>query len=676
MLEITPVDRKGYFHVTGYADGSDWLLGPETDYLLCGTESRRRVWLASGAGAKIFDARTRRRIARVELTGATLQDCDALATRDGKRLGLLVRTEQGRALHVISLEDGTLLNRIDGVPRSGSVPMAATADGRFLIAFTTESEDGRQIGLAEIDPDTGTITTDILPTADFDAGFFAASPTGRFWLRKDWNGVPVRTVSTRSAGFLPVFRRNTETRWYGAPVQVWESRPLRCVRTITTDWLTAGRMAGTNGDAAPAGQLLDTMAARLEEAALAADEMPPRWMLEEIAQGAGLDGPELSERIIEMWGHAGVIDNRSVAWQEDEQAIWFPAGIGARCVGLDGSASPVIELQRFGPKSALKAPHGGGCVGRIVPLPGRRAQVEWYHGTAELDGSPSDDPEGVREIAEASDGWQETPKRQRLALDGRIDEIEAVHKSLDIRLPTLCSDGCIPAINKIQKIVPKALDNPCVRKDMELEFAFHLGTRRMTEAEFFDHVKVTCEDAVPDLLALLQTYNDAVAERRAQFWNRDGESAALSRAVRALGVLSTAALPEIEAYAWTLDRQRERFFITETVPSIIEAHGWTDPVMDFGIWVLLAGFEQGFTPGVIWNQWGLGRAARSRNTARDFGQRVLRLHSSGEFARYARTSEQGFIDPAIDAMKNDPAIDEDKWMTDFYAELTVLEPVV
>ena len=65
-------------------------------------------------------------------------------------------------------------------------------------------------------------------------------------------------------------------------------------------------------------------------------------------------------------------------------------------------------------------------------------------------------------------------------------------------------------------------------------------------------------------------------------------------------------MPLITAFGQLIDGGHEYYFASETVPAVIDNHGWTDEVIGFAFWVMIYNFYNTIdTPVTNWRDMGL-----------------------------------------------------------------------
>jgi len=158
-----------------------------------------------------------------------------------------------------------------------------------------------------------------------------------------------------------------------------------------------------------------------------------------------------------------------------------------------------------------------------------------------------------------------------------------------------------------------------------------------------------------------------VTERNDYLFSRGDEGIGIfAWAVRSLGVLDRSALPTLRRYGVFVDVEHEYYFAGTTVPAVIEAHGWTDDVVDFVFWVLARNFYNTLDDyGKVWGGWGL------RDAVIDREPRAFARHIAAELAETIRMKD----DPgrygiaSLDKLAKQISQPHEPWAAAFFDEL-------
>ena len=643
-------EASDYVRITGYADGSDWLMTPGGGSLRArGIVADDYVWFHDERSElRIFSAKERRLTATLNVadTKSSFGRARISLSRDGRRLYVLVRKTEGQVLHIVDPALGRIATTHDGFPDGWQHPVLERPDGTLLVPFQERTNDIATHGLVLFDPANGARAESRISDYSDGHGFESHSPDGRWWLRPDRSALPVLDVNPAFAG--RIFGRGPE-RYYGVTLQLWEAFPLRFARSLTVAWLKLGEMPDetrfAHDDRVP-----DPDAARLAvwetiAAVTARAGAGPQDEIPRSAFPAQFSAHDREWRDIEEnWHKLGRACGSVRGWQPDSQAFWIQTNGFLSCIGVDGAVSPRLYAERKGRQDGRSEierylypqrdgmPSGGWprteYPRSIDPLDGRKARVSYvdgYAGGAALfDGSPSTALHRVAAVSKSRDQWVEFDKNQRrgdaLALDARVEALKDVRKKGFVPLAAWSEAACIAAIDALIAQIDADFFKRAV--DGDIQTVFVMGKEHIDEEQFFNAVRDRFPGAAPAIRRLIERYLDVYTGHSDLTWKGSEGIAIFGHAVRALGVLDEEALPTVRRYGDRVDGGHENFFAHETVPSIVAAHGWTDRVIDFVVAVLLRHYNKGSLHyAEVWNEWGLGEAA-GRHTPEAFARRV------------------------------------------------------
>jgi hypothetical protein len=288
-------------------------------------------------------------------------------------------------------------------------------------------------------------------------------------------------------------------------------------------------------------------------------------------------------------------------------------------------------------------------------------------GAAIFDGSPSTAPFGVKMIPRHSDHWVPFDQGKDAGLSERIEKLKTEQRTIVVNLPELSEAGSISALDTLTEIIDDNFRHRAV--DGDIRAVFKIGAKRLGEDKFFGEVQTNFPGAAPALRRMIDTFatND---DNGSIFWKGEKGIGALGHGVYALGVLDSTALPTIRRYGFLVDAEHESFFATKTVPAILKAHGWTDEVIDFMIWVMLRNFYNSLQDlNEIWKDWGMRDAVVSRMTPQAFAARVSKeiddiLFFNMDPARFGNVG--------MDELFEDIPKPHEPWVRDFFTELEIL----
>ncbi|SDP06223.1 hypothetical protein SAMN04489867_1313 [Pedococcus dokdonensis] len=531
-----------------------------------------------------------------------------------------------------------------------------------------------------------------------------ASPDGRHAVRKDITRVAVDETPILPTGPAPkgLFGRSKATpvaleRRYGLCYQMWEVDPLRFVGRVVVAWLSVGDMPDGMGyfrDPDRQRGLTQRQAywdaiagALLEHGGGPDDDVPPAtaypsWFQADprLVQAATAD----LDLLVDRWGEFA-------AWQPDGQAFWVRTNGFHSCVGLDGVTSPGLWLERKGLMTDTWVP----CAQyshRFEALPGRRARETFDDGSAILDGAPSpqvmhrammpverdewvpttahppapspEAPDSSTFGVAATLGASATASSGATALSGPsgTEPAKTHDNRLTVMVPAWTATGVTEALDALAaQLTPELAARA---EDGEVELRFVVDGAELAEGAFFDKLGLEVPEVLPALRRLVDTAADAMA--RSEFLYSDGAQGVglLSRAVRWVGVLDVSALPTVMAYGEVVDAEHEYTFVGETVPGIVNVHGWTDETIDFAFWVMVRNYFNGLQDfDEVWSRWHLRGAVTQRDPVA-LAQRVVELNRDAlATRRYAVQRRPG----GLEQLAADIPQPHEPWAATFFA---------
>lgn len=684
MFRIEPVDD--YYRVAGYADDSDWLMSPGRHRVRSyGLVAVDHVWLYDdNAELHIFSATARRRVATLAI-GEKQQfshSCHISISRDEQKLYALVARKDDHVLHIVDPKSGKIAASHIGLRGCRRAAMERP-DGKLVLEVGSYYPAAPQQGLMLLDPATGEREESWSADSEDHFGFLSHSPDGRWWLRLDRTALPVFDTEVP---FLARLLGRKPERTYGINMQLWEAFPLRFVRRLTVAWVPSKEMPDHAGfsvrddiadpDAAQR-EMWDTIASTLARADVGPTEEVPRQAFPAQYVADENDWRCLKENVQALGGPR---TGSSIAgWQPDSQAFWFEYHGFLSCVGVDGAISARLFTERMGQTisaefAELYTNRKGWIYGppfakrgTVVPMNFRKAEVRYAEGTALFDGAPSDEPHRVLQIPKADDQWVPAGQGESKFVKDRVQALKNEAKKVFVPLAEWSEAGCIAAIDALTAQVDPNFTGRAV--DSEIAVVFRMGHEEIGEQQFFSTVRERFPGATPAIGRLIERYVES-NPRHVDVYSPSDDTeqsiALLGHAVHALGVLDQNALMTVRRYGMTVDLEHETFFTASTIPAIIAAHGWTEPVTDFVIWVLLRSYNNGLLDyPKVWRMWGLEKAAR-RQTPEAFARRVMQ-----EFANLGGYDDDPGPHGAsgMDLLAKELPKPHDEWLRAFFAEL-------
>jgi hypothetical protein len=249
----------------------------------------------------------------------------------------------------------------------------------------------------------------------------------------------------------------------------------------------------------------------------------------------------------------------------------------------------------------------------------------------------------------------------------RVKALKSDARKVLVPLAEWSEAGAIAAIDALTAMAGPGFVDRAV--DSEIAILFQMGGENITEQRFFTTVRERFPAAAPAIRRLIERYVGS-HPRHVDVYSHpedvEQSIALLGPAVHALGVLDPNSLVTVRRYGMTVDLAHENYFTASTIPAIVAAHGWTEPVADFVIWVLLRGYGSGSLDyPKVWHMWGLEKAAR-RQTPEAFACRVMQefVNLDGYDNDPGQHGASGMDRLAADLPKP-----HDAWLRAFFAEL-------
>ena len=579
------------FLVTGYEDGSDWLVSPlgrQTAGKIC--RDRPTMGWAIGADRRdyhrmhlyILDLPAK---SHAEVSGLSLTRDYNIVDYDGERLVLICPTAAGpgvltRELVIVDLASAKIADRfvLEGYTNIfrffSSDSVGRMADGRLILDVSLLGENNERLykhGIARIHPLTREISFELFPVEGH--AHMLISPSGQYVLKANKTARPVSRVST---GLPAMPGHGQGQEFYEHSIEVWAGDPLRHSRNLPLEWVSAG-------DA---------------------------WEFPTIPQ---------------------------IVWQPDEAAFWWVTQTQAICVGLDGHSSPPMRLDTY--RSACSA------------LPGRIAEFALERATnfelCRLDGSPSDD----LSPRDAPAPTLVTPtaaqqKRQRSA-QAALAKIVRAKSELKFTLKTSEAAELIGAVEAITAALDRGL-GWFADEAGAIKLSVKIASVSYDEKRFFGLVEKLGAAAAPALARLLAKCRLDADLRRVWSGKPEDGQQAFGAAAKALGGIDAGAWIELAEYEKCIDDFHELYFRSEVVPHFIKSHGWRGE----GLALALADIVQvrgnlGDDFAYSWRRSGLAAAAEVAYAPEAFAELMLgirdRMLSSpvGTFAKFVARLAEG-----------------------------------
>lgn len=323
--------------------------------------------------------------------------------------------------------------------------------------------------------------------------------------------------------------------------------------------------------------------------------------------------------------------SKVVGW-EGEDAVWFDRSGHLICVGMDGAVSPQIWFERAGLQHMMRPfPN---LPGRLEVLEGRRLVAvklatnpnpslsleaeDADGGSLIVNGAPAEPRYEPVRISTYVDGWQgpESIPASHLTEEEDSAAADAFRKNrstVTIALTGLDPAARIEAIRAYRDLLDHSFFDRA--KDYAIDVRFKLGRKLIPEATFFAEIGAEDRDwAAGPLRELVARYVELRGPSVGSIYQKNGENGSLlAQAARRLGEMDESALPVLIAYGEGIDGGHEYYFARDTMPAVVQAHGWTDDVTAFVAWVLASNYYNTYDAvSTIWENIGLGKALMRR----------------------------------------------------------------
>jgi hypothetical protein len=374
--------RVGEDTVMRVTDGARdvWTFEPDDNWGVYGA-GRDYVWVGDRKGAiNIYDVAARAKSATIKIQRGK-EWGSISASKDGLHLYVFQPIEQDESstLHVINLREGRIVASHSGIPGYFQNYPIERPDGRLLLpCIKRPSVPGITIGT--IDPLHGNPTAELLGNGPL-SGSVIPSPDGRYLLRRDLTQLPRKTAGGAPRRLFGFGRRGAdgEQMYYGLVWQVWEASPLRFVRRFVTEWMKPEELMDSfrfqhrlpvNDAITERRKIWDAISAAMT----VADATPEGGLPSREHFRTSLVKDDHEWRQMKDTLDIFAATSRFERWQPDGSAFWLRTNNYLKCVGLDGSTSARLYLERVG----LDPNTTPLCARRpdsFVPLDGRQAEV-------------------------------------------------------------------------------------------------------------------------------------------------------------------------------------------------------------------------------------------------------------------------------------------------------------
>lgn len=615
-----------------------------------------RIWYTNRDGTflEIFDTATARPLASFKIESeASLLQVDpehrilflTLGRRDGDCRMVIIDLEAGEILREID-QLPNLLDPSTRYPAPSVAPM--NSQGDYLFAATEGPGGRRRSLLVTLNPSDGSFGVESIvqegeAEPQYMVGLSAPSADGRYWLRAHGGHFRTRQRMKRRLGFFKVPDGPKE---YAIEVQLWQTEPLRFVKTLVVDWLVASQFPmsdsfrSLNSDTAVAitTAMLDTIS-RISKnhegsvkGGLVAQELKGSFRPEEFADKYEANWSEVNQ---ERWdfgiGQYISAVSRDVlsitqrakrpVWTDNGEAIWFNTGPHFVCVGLDGSISQRVATDPV----RLSLP-------QVVVGATRTAKVITNNKMIlDLEASSFDND---FELPPLTPEARPMPDQTRGDLDKIRAQIKALRKTathLPVKLRDLSAESLEGALHEIAKGFRSGATDQA--DDNRFGLRFYLGRKKIEESEVWASVAKIGHALAPALSDVVSAFLDNTRTDDLYISPDDGVST-LAYAVEVLAKIDVKALNGVvRQYGEHYDSSHHYVFYGQIVQTALEAHHWTDETIRFGLWAMLLESGNAGEPSDVWVSHGLGPLMRERYSTSEAFELVKQVCQESELDR-------------------------------------------
>lgn len=590
---------------------------------------------------------------------------------DRKNILIFQESEKpfARKLTVFDIAKGQIVAFHDNLPAGSIWDSKVDPDGNIItsvrgvfdgdIPTRKRLDQGGEIkmGLMKIHPQKGITDLEVIPAPDW-ASFSSPSPTGRYWLNSDPTSLPMRTFE-RPVEKRKLFGKKVEQKvYFASSIQLWQSFPLKFIRTIKIGWCERSRMSdsGRQGSTAskrealglpPAqGEMFERLSVLLKDSSLG----PLETLSHDVIQNEFQDVWNEVESYVHpcpILNYSGRYKNRSTGFRKFHWIGDTGFYNGTSFVHIDDKMSPELFLAE-----ALEDPKASPWSQTL------KAQNLKYldDGLLRINCYDSDAFVTVDPRQMALDLPLKKIEESDIIRRGILNKIKQEDRSakakkfltermtLTVPLNSLQPEDCALAISHLTEQLDQDLASRAFEQSIKI--VFKQGMKIIGEIPFFEHVLKNCPNAVPNLRALIRKHH-AVTGRwdHLYSYNSDGREF-LGAAARALGCLDPNSMDEMRLFAERIDPSHQYEFCATTLPAIVKTHGHSIEVMGLLIWVMLFRNGNAVAPEVVWDKFGLRDGLKSQLSFEDavaLFRKVLTSEATGSLDQLAAGDFMGSI---------------------------------
>ena len=483
---------------------------------------------------------------------------------------LLLHAVQPSDLHVIDLQQRKIVRSFLGLPESYVLGKPVlTSDGKLLFSAILR-DDGIVPALARIDPETGHHEISTCEGSHADTVLIKPSPNGRYWLRADNTRLPMMAVKT--SAFSRLLGQSAQ-EYFGFAVEIWEAFPLRLLRSVVPVWLSAEELpdeghfdheARQKGLPARRGEIYRRISQALDQdpaltgSRITKDSHPDLFP----------DTAHFHNNVTSNFENLAFSERKVIGWQPDSQAVWLMPFV---CVGMDGTVSPRITLERFRthPRTWYDQ--------ESRPLPDRRLELRFEEGFVTVSGAPAESAHQTRVVPLSEEHFRPAPPLHvkdegEAALVKKAEAIARKYSTYAIDLASMSEADCVAAIDALASRIGPDINDRVF--DNRIQAVFRLDGKRIDEKKFFKHVAAHCPSAGPALRRLIETTCDHVGPHTRAWYDPYAEdelpTGLFGYAAWCLARLDKSSNDVLVRYYELIDTYHESFYFEETVPLMLD----------------------------------------------------------------------------------------------------------
>lgn len=656
-MELEEIDGVSNIFQVSELKGDDWVFSiGKSQSRRFGTCGSRFIWFLTETGMLlIYDAveRTQRRsVDLIQVSapfGGQFSRTKTVASSGHSEDKVFVLMDQDnpnaeydgdllRCLLVIDLRDSKLVSKFTNLEKGIWTPPAQLSDGSLLIAANKRTDEGAQYGLLKLSPETGKTTESFVHDLNahlWHTPFHSPSPDGRYWLRDDFSCLPIKSLMSGESR-KGVFGRKPKSVFFGQSIEVWEAFPLRLVRRITMNWWSPDMLSYQSKYKDPEDAherrtkvfkaISDILAAPQQSKVTKKQRLDS--LFEQLAEQGITKAKESWHKHVETNYYTG----RSLMWQPDSEAFWHNKLGFKTCVGVDGRVSPRLMFERTG---LVKNGVAADTINtRFFVRDDRQAKVrksqrydrqtdQWEYVSLLMDGSPQPDDPVVFVIPESSDRLTVIDTSNRTALIKKAKLELRSRSQYRLTLKDLTTEACLSALEKLTDQVDESITTRAFEGRIDL--VIKVAGKRMKEEAFFLHLSENLPESSSALKALIEKYVESIAPND-RLYSKSGDAhGAFCFAALALAKLDSKASDTLRRFGDRIDGEDEWVFGRQTVPAFINAHGYSDEILEFVTWVFARGYENAVEPYVIWRDFGLSHAMQKKYSPLEGAEFVLQV---------------------------------------------------